>query len=144
MSNNYPLTTNHFQVEMGTTRISFTEVSGLSIAHDVLESRDGSSKVSSPQLIPGARKSGRLILRRSMTAGDNEFYQWINSLNFSIVERRDVVIKLLNEAHEPVVTWIARDAWPVKLEGPVLNANNCEIAIETLELAYESLKIETA
>jgi len=144
MSNNYPLTINHFIVEMGTTRIGFSEVSGLDIDHELLINRSGDSKVSSPFVLPGARKSGRLILRRAMMPGDNEFYEWINTLKFSKVERRDVVIKLLNESHEPEITWIVKEAWPIKLIGPVLNANSSDIAIETLELAFESMEIRTA
>jgi phage tail-like protein len=144
MSNNYPLTTNHFVVQMGFDRLSFTEISGLAIEHEVLETRSGEMKDNKFQLLPGVRKSGRLILKRGMIPGDNQFYEWINTHTFSKVERRDIVIMLLNENHEPVVVWKVKNAWPVRLEGPVLNANRCEVAIETLEIAYESLEIENA
>jgi len=55
------------------------------------------------------------------------------------VERRDIVIQLLNENHEPVIIWRAVNAFPVRLSGPVLNANTSEVAIEELELAHEGL-----
>ena len=35
-----------------------------------------------------------------------------------------------------------RNAWPVKIEGPSLNASANEVAIESLELAHEGLEIE--
>ena len=41
-----------------------------------------------------------------------------------------------------MLRWHLRDAWPVKFEGPTLNATGNEVAIETLELAHEGLEIE--
>jgi phage tail-like protein len=38
--------------------------------------------------------------------------------------------------------WLLRNAWPVKVEGPALNATANEVAIEPLELAHEGLELE--
>jgi phage tail-like protein len=59
----------------------------------------------------------------------------------SAVERRDVVINLLNENHEPIVSWRARNAFPCKYSGPQLKADANEVAIESLELAHEGLSL---
>lgn len=74
--------------------------------------------------------------------GDNEFYNWINTTQLNTVEKRDVVISLLNERHEPVAVWKAKNAFPVKVTGPTLHACGNEVAIETLELAHDGLTIE--
>ena len=63
----------------------------------------------------------------------NGLYEWYNTIKAGTVARRPVTISLLNEEHEPVMTWKIKDAWPVKVEGPGLNATGNEIAIETLE-----------
>ena len=39
----------------------------------------------------------------------------------------------------PIAMWYFRNALPVKLQGPGLNAKSSEIAIETLEIAPEAL-----
>ena len=57
------------------------------------------------------------------------------------VQRRDIVINLLNENHEPIVAWRARNAFPCKYSGPQLKADANEVAIETLELAHEGLSV---
>ena len=58
------------------------------------------------------------------------------------VERRDIVISLLNEKHEPVMVWKAQNAFPVKVEGPALKASGNEVAIESIELAHEGLELQ--
>ena len=53
------------------------------------------------------------------------------------------MISLLNENHEPAMVWKAKNAFPVKLEGPRLKATGNDVAIETLEVAHEGLSIES-
>lgn len=140
---NYPLPVFHFQVEWGGNRLGFSEVSGLSIEVDVIEYREGGSPEYSTIKMPGLRKHANIVLKRGIMAGDNEFFEWLNSIRLHTVERRDMTISLLNENHEPVMVWRARNAFPVKLEGPVLRAEASEVAIETLEVAHEGLIVET-
>ncbi|MCB1124919.1 MAG: phage tail protein, partial [Verrucomicrobiae bacterium] len=45
--------------------------------------------------------------------------------------------------HQPVMVWKARNAFPVKIEGPGLKSTGNEVAIESLEIAHEGLSIET-
>lgn len=143
LMNRYPLVTCHFQVEWGGTRLDFSEVSGLNIEHDVIEYREGSSKEYTPVKMPGLAKYSNIVLKRGIMPGDNEFFQWVRTINLNQVERRDITIKLLNEEHNPVVVWKIKNAWPVKYEGPELKADASEAAIETLELAHEGLTIES-
>lgn len=139
----YPLTTNHFIVEWGGTRMGFSEVSGIVIEHSAIEHREGSSPDDSPVIMPGHEKYNYLTLKRGIIQGDNEFYQWINTVKFNKAERRDMTITLLNESHEPVLRWKVRNAWPFKLIGPVLNANASEVAVETLQIAHEGISVDT-
>lgn len=139
----YPLVTCHFLVEWGGTRVSFSEVSGLAIEHGVVEYRDGSSPEFAVVKMPGMEKYNNIVLKRGIIKGDNEFYQWVNTIRLNQVERRDVVISLLDESHSPVMRWKVKSAWPVKLEGPALKSDGNEVAIETLELAHEGIVIET-
>jgi len=74
--------------------------------------------------------------------GDNEFFEWLNTIQMNKVERRDIMISLLNENHEPVVVWKVKNAFPVKIEGPELKAESNEVAIESMEIAHEGLSIQ--
>lgn len=140
----YPLPVSHFIVEWGGNSIGFTEVSGLSQEVEIIEYREGSSPVQSSIKMPGQIKYSNVILRRGIVKGDNDFFNWINTISLNQVERRDVVIKLLNEAHEPVRTWKLKNAWPCKVSASDLKADASEVAIESMELTHDGLVIETA
>lgn len=137
--NNRPLVTCHFQVEWGGTRIGATEVTGLSFQLESVEYREGSSPEYSPELMPGQNKNNHITLKRGIKRGDNEYFDWIRTAQLNTIERRDLTISLLNEVHEPVVVWKIKNAYPVKLNWPDLNANANEAAIESLVIAHEGI-----
>jgi len=138
----YPIPKFHFEVQWGGTKIGFTEVTGLEVTTDKIEYRDGSSKEYHKIRMPGMQTFGDLTLKRGVFAGDNEFYDWWNTVALNTVERRDITISLLNESHEPVVVWKVKKAWPTKVTSTDLNASGNETAIETLLLTHEGLTME--
>lgn len=139
----YPLPKFHFQVQWGGVRIGFTEVTGLDMQAEVIEYREGSSPEYSKLKMPGMQKYSNITLKRGTIQGDSDFYKWINATSMTKAERRDIVISLLNETHAPVMTWKARNAFPVKVQASDLKSDGNEVAIETLELAHEGLNILT-
>lgn len=139
----YPYPTFHFRVEWGGTRVGFSEISGLTIEHDVVEYREGDSPEYQFSKMPGMEKFHNIVLKRGIVKGDNDFFHWMNTINLNQVERRDITISLLDEEHAPVMVWKVKNAWPVKLEYPVLKSNASEVAIEILELAHEGITVET-
>jgi phage tail-like protein len=138
----YPIPKFHFQVEWGGAKIGFTEVSGLDVSTDVIEYREGSSKEYHKVKMPGMQKFSNITLKRGTFSGDNDFYDWYNTIALNTVQRRDLVISLLNENHEPVVVWKIKNAFPVKVTSTDLKADGNEVAIETLEIAHEGLTIQ--
>ncbi|GAB1452077.1 phage tail protein [Draconibacterium sp.] len=139
---NYPLPKFHFRVEWGGSKIGFTEVTGLNIENEMIEYRDGASPEYHKVKMPGLQKFGNITLKRGMFNSDNEFFQWLNTVSLSKVERRDVSIALLNENHEPVYIWRVKNAFPVKVVAPDLKSDANEVAVETIEIAHEGLIIE--
>lgn len=140
----YPIPKFHFQVDWGGTKIGFTEVTGLEVTTDKIEYRDGISPEYVKIQMPGMQTFGALTLKRGIFAGDNEFYDWWNSVSLNTIERRDITVSLLNEEHAPVVVWKIKNAWPTKVTSTDLNSTGNEVAVETLELAHEGLTMEHA
>ncbi len=138
----YPIPKFHFQVEWGGSKIGFTEVTGLDITTEVIEYRDGASPEYSKIKMPGQRKFSNITLKRGSFKGDNQFYEWFNTVSLNTIQRRDLIISLLNENHEPVIVWKVKNAWPTKITPTDLKADGNEVAIETLELAHEGLTIQ--
>ena len=138
----YPLVKFHFQVDWGGTKIGFTEVSGLDVESEVVEYREGSSPEYSKIKMPGMQKYSNITLKRGTFKSDNEYFKWWNTVKLNTIERRDVTISLLNEEHQPVVTWKVKNAWPSKIQSTDLKADGNEVAIESMELVHEGLTIQ--
>ena len=139
---NYPLPKFHFRVEWGGSRIGFTEVTGLDKSLEVIEYRDGSSPEYSKIKMPGLQKFSNITMKRGTFQNDNEYFEWLETVQMNTIQRRDVIISLLNENHEPVLIWKVKNAFPVKVQSSDLKADGNEVAIETLEIAHEGLVIE--
>ncbi len=138
----YPLPKFHFQVEMGTESTSFTEVSGLDREIEIIEYRDGASPEFRKLKMPGMEKNSNITLKGGVTAGNNEFFDWMNTVKMHTIERRDITISLLNEEHEPVMVWKVKNAWPAKLVSTDMKADDNNVAIDLIELAHEGLVIQ--
>lgn len=138
----YPLVKFHFQVDWGGTKIGFTEVSGLDVESEVVEYREGASPEYSKIKMPGMQKYSNITLKRGTFKSDNEYFKWWNTVKLNTIERRDVTISLLNEEHQPVVTWKVKNAWPSKIQSTDLKADGNEVAIESMELVHEGLTIQ--
>jgi phage tail-like protein len=93
--------------------------------------------------MPGLPKYANITLKRGVMLNDNEFFEWVNTIHGGTVQRRDLTNSLLDETHTPTVTWKVKNAWPVKLTAPKLDAMEGRIAIETLEIAHEGLTVQT-
>lgn len=142
MPEQYPLPAFHFTVDWGGERVGFSEVSGLTQENQAIEYREGSSPEFSSIKMPGLQKYSNVTLKRGIIKSDNEFFQWLSTIKMNTIERRDLVINLLNEEHEPVMVWKIHNAFPVKIEGPSLKASGNEVAIESIELAHEGLEVQ--
>ena len=101
MATMYPVSVFHFQVEWGGTRVGFTEVSGLTIEVQPIDYREGSYKDYQVTKMPGIPQFTNITLKRGIFRADNEFYQWLTTIQLNQVERRDITISLLNEDHQP-------------------------------------------
>ena len=138
----YPLPKFHFSVDWGDEKFAFSEVSGLDVESEVIEYRDGTMPEYSKIKMPGMQKYSNITLKRGTFQGDNRFYEWWKTTQLNTVQRRDLIVSLLNEDHDPVFVWTAKNAWPVKVQSTDLKADGSEVAIETMEIAHEGLTIE--
>ena len=132
----------NFLVDIGLgDEMGFSEVVAPSGEIEVIEYREGADRVNSARKLPGLAKYPNVTLKRGIT-GRTDLFEWWKSVRDGQVQRRDVTITLLDEQRQAVLRWHLRNAFPVKVEGPLLNATGNEVAIETLELAHEGLEIE--
>ena len=128
----------NYSVEIdGIIRGSFHEVSGLESSIDVIEHREGGAI--SPLKLPGQTKYGNITLRRGVT-DDTDLYRWHLNSASGTIDRRNGSVVLRDRTGAEQARWNFFAAWPLRWEGPALNAEGNDVAIEALELAVERLE----
>lgn len=151
----YPLTKMNFLVTVsgidGTA--AFSEVTGVEASVDVIEFRQGNANSLAPVKIPGLVKHGNVTLKMGYTL-DSAFKTWIQECVSEVrgeLPRNDMQIELIDingGAPQQAPTqnvgtriWILTNAWVAKYNAPDLDAKTSEVAIESVEIAYEELII---
>lgn len=152
----YPLTKMNFLVsvpDLNGSMAAFSEVTGIEASVDVIEFRQGNSHSLAPVKIPGLVKHGNITLKMGYTIG-NGMKKWIQDCVSEVrkeMPRKTVTIELLDirggapdteyTSTKGNIHWVLKEAWVTKYSGPDLNASTSEVAIESMELAYEELTI---
>jgi len=139
----YPLPAYNFRVRIENEAYGFSQVTGLSIQYDTMTYKHGLSWREGTDESIGNQHPVTLTLQRGVVAKASNLLQWINSLHRGILGplKKDVAIDLCDENGEPVVTWIAAAAFPIKLDVPGFDANNNEVAIESIQLKVGNLRV---
>ncbi|TXD85072.1 phage tail protein [Subsaximicrobium wynnwilliamsii] len=140
----FPLPNFHFRVDWGGTSIGFQEVSGLKKELEILEYREGSSPEYFKRKMPGMHTLSDISLKRGVFLNDDEFYKWYNTVALNTVEKRDIVISLLNEEHEPTLVWNVKECFITSIEFSSLNAEENGNAIDTMVLANHGFTVKYA
>ena len=136
----YPYTQFNFLLEIdGVVSAGFTEVSGITMESDVVEYREG-NEATHVRKLPGLSKYGNITLKRGFT-DNTELADWRKTVTDGMTARKDGAIILMDEAGQPALRWEFKNGFPSKLEGATLNATANEVAMETVELAVESVAL---
>jgi len=105
---NYPIPVFHFKVSWNNQDVGFSDVSGLSQEIQAIEYRDGLMSGDKLSLkVEGIRKGGNLVCKRGIVEKNNDLFNWFNNNGAPKVERRDLLITLLNDTGTPVMVWNA-------------------------------------
>lgn len=142
--NQNPYSAFNFVVEIDGEQVAaFQEVTGLDSENTPIEYREGADAMNTVRKLPGIEKYPNVTCKRGIT-GSTVLWDWRKEARDgagAFPPVRPVTIELQNEQHEGVFKWTLTNAWCSKLTGPTLNATGNEIAIETMELAYDRLDI---
>lgn len=140
-SGEWPLPKFSFQVKWGDAEFVFQEVSGLSSETQVIEYRGGDSKVFSTVKMPGIKKFSNVTLKRGIFKSDSSMWEKYNQIKMNTIKREQITISLLDEAQKPAMSWLLTNAFPVKITVTDMKSDGNEIAVESIELAHEGLRI---
>jgi phage tail-like protein len=121
---------------------AFAECDGLEMTMEVKRIREGGNNAVHV-VLPGPTAFGQLTLKRGMTSSF-DLWDWFQAVQTTPSLRADTtVVMLAADASEQVRFLLAR-CIPVRLKAPALSARDGAVAIEELQVAYESLQVRPA
>jgi phage tail-like protein len=138
---NDPFVNFNFLVETnGVLAAGFSEVTGMNAETQAVEYREGRDPYSNTRKLPGLSKYGNVTMKKGVVV-DQDFFKWFKTGVDGDIVRLDISILLLDEQRQEKVRYNLTSAWPVKFVGPDLKASANEIAVQSLEIAHEGLRI---
>ena len=137
----WPLVKFSFQVKWDDKELIFQEVTGLSSETQVIEYRGGNSKVFSTVKMPGLQKFGNVTLKKGIFKGDKDLWDKYELIKMNTIKRSTITISLLDESNAVAMTWTLDKAFPAKITVTDMKSDGNEVAVETMELAHEGLKL---
>jgi phage tail-like protein len=137
----YPPVGFHFKVEVldvssNANDIRFSEVGGLSTELATEEVAEGGEN-RFIQKYPLRSKYPELVLKRGLLT-DSAVWEWVRKcVEEYDIQPKNVDVNLLNESHQPLMSWHLVNAYPTKWSVSDLNASANSIVVETLQLYYQ-------
>jgi len=145
----YPFVSFNFGVEITLPGVSaplcgasFAECDGLEMTMEVKTIREGGNNGRQLRLT-GPVAYGQLVLKRGMTK-DRDLWDWFSDVSAdpSLRATAEVVMFSSEEGkYTEQARFVLTGCVPVKLKAPPLNAKDGLVAIEELQVAYESLEL---
>jgi phage tail-like protein len=152
----YPFSSFNFDVQIEVAGLDikkvcdgqFSECDGLEMTMDVKTIREGGNNTSQVRLI-GPVNYGQVTLKRGMTANSIDLWDWFEAQQLGSPSqlrkdmRGEATIVLKSPDHKTErVKFVLHKCLLTKLKAPPLNAKDGVIAVEELQLTYESLSID--
>jgi len=143
-----PFTAFNFAVEINVPGVSskvcsaaFSECDGLDMTMEVKTIREGGNS-STQYRMAGPVAYGQLSLKRGMTP-TFDLWDWFNAtLNNARLRADAEVVIFAGDGRTERARFILKRCLPVKVKAPSLNAKDGMIAIEELQIAYESMRLK--
>jgi len=152
----YPFQAFNFDVQIevkgaGITKLcqgQFAECDGLEMTMDVKTIREGGNNVANIRLVGGVNY-GQVTLKRGMTASSLDLWEWFDAQQQGSPDqlrkelRGEATIALRTaDRSDDRVRFILKRCLLTKLKAPALNSTAGIVAVEELQLTYESMQIE--
>lgn len=144
----YPFNAFNFAVEINVPGVSekvcsasFSDCDGLEMTMDVKTIREGGNNGKQIRLT-GPMNYGQLTLKRGMTA-TFDLWKWCSTMLTDRSLRADAeVVLFAPDGKTERARFVLARCVPVKLKAPAMSAKDGAIAIEEMQLAYESLTLK--
>lgn len=131
-----------FEGPLSINDMSFLEVTGLTVE---LETQEIDMGGGNKRVLPVRQKHGNLVCRRPLRSVDtSDLSAWIERTMSGGVDRPitacNILVTLLDPDEFPQCAWYIKGAYPVKWDIAGFDSKKNEIALETIEFAYDTIR----
>ncbi len=144
-----PFTAFNFSVEItvddrpAACDAAFSECDGLELSQEIKTLREGGNN-SAQILLGGPTTYGTLTLKRGLTSSF-DLWDWFELAQAdSSVTAHAAVVLLADNGSTEQVRFVLDGCRPMKLKAPALNAKDGMVAVEELQVAYQTLSLQRA
>lgn len=116
---------------------TWSKIEGLGFSHEVKEYREGGVNGYMHKLV-GPVKFDNVRMSRPVDSESFLISIWL-AANLVKVVPQTMAITAMDSAGNEITTWNLAGVVPVKWQGPSLDINGNQVAMETLELAYTEM-----
>lgn len=120
---------------------SFQEVSGLRTEVTPIEYPHGDNPSAYPVKMPSLGNAGNVTLHKGIVINGTALSDWFTQTQINPLAPMTIVIRLLDETAAPTMVWTLNNAYPVKISSTDLKSEGNEVAVESLEIAYETMVV---
>lgn len=120
----------------------FTEASGLGSETEIIEHKVMGEKAQEIiRKLPGRLKWNDLTLKRGITKS-MDLWAWRKMVEDGNVNtaRSDGSVMLLDDEGSEIARWDFEMAWPSKISGPQIKADDNSVAIEEITIVFEYIR----
>ena len=131
-----------FRIEIdGIQQAGFSEATIPDSTSDPIEYREGTDAVLFNRKLAGLAKHSNLVLKWGITTS-MDLYNWRKMVEQGKVAaaRKNIAVTLIDEEGNDAARWEFGNAWPNKYKAPDMNAKGNEVAIESIEIVFESMQ----
>ncbi len=123
----------------------FSEISGLSAELET-ESFSAGGENNLLYNLPKQVKTTPLVVKRGMFNLDSALINWVKEVvNEGFpdkIQTEDIIIQLMNEKNEIIITWTLHNAFPTKWEVNGFNAMENKLLIESITFSYTNFEMD--
>lgn len=119
--------------------IRFSKVSGLNSHIETHSLNEGGQNLYTHRL-PKRIQYDNLVLERGMAIGSLLVAEFNATMSLFKFNPSNVLVTLLDETGSPISGWLFMTAYPVKWTVSDLNAEQNQVVVETMELAYQRMQ----
>lgn len=134
---NYIISTHRFLmtvdgVNIPCQEITVPEASQEVISYETGDRLDGTAPIKSP----GREVFGEITAKVPSMKNDTLLHDWYQAVRTDDTQKKTVIITLLDEQQQPVMSWTVYKAWPSKISGVSLNAGTS--AAKTADITLQN------